>query len=86
MRVLPKYVNDTLDICPTLADEDDRLAAITDFVFNLGPVRLRASTLKRRVNARDWEGAKVELRKWVFGGGRKLPGLVIRREAEAALL
>lgn len=28
----------------------------------------------------------AELRKWVMGGGRKLPGLVLRREAEIALV
>lgn len=31
-------------------------------------------------------GAIAELRKWVNAGGRKLRGLVLRREAEAALL
>ena len=43
----------------------------------------KRKTLRKRVDAQDWQGAARELRKWVFGGGRKLPGLVLRREAEA---
>lgn len=61
-------------------------AAIADFCYNLGTTRYKASTLKRRVDAGDWHGATEELQKWVWGGGKKLPGLVRRREAEAALL
>ena len=73
----------TLRICPVLATEPEgRLAAIVDFTFNLGAGRLQASTLRRRVNQRDWPGAAHELRRWIYGGGRVLPGLVLRREAE----
>jgi lysozyme len=60
------------------------LGAITDFSYNLGLTRLRQSTLRRRLLAGDLEGAIVELRKWTRGGGRVLPGLVIRRELEIA--
>ncbi len=77
----------TLRCCPVLATEPEgRLAAIVDFTFNLGAGRLQTSTLRRRVNQRDWVAAGQELRRWVYGGGRVLPGLVARRDAEAALL
>ena len=79
-----RFAAGTRALCPGLSG--DRLAAIADFAYNLGLGRLKASTLRRRLNEGDMEGAKVELRKWVNGGGRKLPGLVLRREAEAALL
>jgi lysozyme len=68
------------------AEPEGRLAAIVDFTFNLGAWRLQTSTLRRRVNQREWNAAGRELRRWVFGGGKVLPGLVSRREAEAALL
>ena len=71
-------------LCPAL--EGDALAAMADFAYNLGSTRLKASTLRRRINAGDMAGARVELAKWVRGGGRILPGLVARRAAEAALL
>ena len=77
----------TLRYCPVLATEPEtRLAAIVDFTFNLGAGRLQASTLRRRVNQRDWPGAAQELRRWVYGGGRVLPGLTLRRDAEVSLL
>ena len=77
----------TLRYCPVLATEPERrLAAIVDFTFNLGAGRLQASTLRRRINQRDWTGAAQELLRWVYGGGRLLPGLVLRRGAEAVLI
>ncbi len=77
----------TLRYCPVLATEpESRLAAIVDFTFNLGAGRLQASTLRRRINQRNWIAAGQELRRWVYGGGKLLPGLVTRRAAEAAWL
>lgn len=77
----------TLRYCPALATEPKgRLVAIVDFTFNLGAGRLQTSTLRRRVNQRDWVWAGQELRRWVYGGGQVLPGLVTRREAEACWL
>ena len=77
----------TLRYSPVLATEPEgRLAAIVDFTFNLGAGRLQTSTLRRRVNQRDWTAAGAELRRWVYGGGRVLSGLVSRRLAEALLL
>ncbi len=75
-----------LRLSPVLAAHEDRLAAVADFIFNLGAGRYKASTLRRRVDARDWPGAAEQLSRWVWGGGKKLPGLVTRRAAEARLL
>ena len=77
----------TLRYCPVLATEPERrLAAIVDFTFNLGAGRLLTSTLRRRINQRDWVAAATELRRWVYGGGKVLPGLVARRNMEFGLL
>lgn len=77
----------TLRYCPVLVTEPEgRLAAIVDFTFNLGAGRLQTSTLRRRVNQGDWQQAIRELRRWIYGGGRPLPGLIARRNHEAALL
>ena len=77
----------TLRYCPVLATEpESRIAAIVDFTFNLGAGRLQTSTLRRRINQRDWSAAATELRRWVYGGGQVLPGLFARREAEISLL
>ncbi|MFC7459185.1 lysozyme [Hydrogenophaga defluvii] len=77
----------TLRYCPVLVTEPDgRLAAIVDFTFNLGAGRLQTSTLRRRVNQRDWSGTTTELRRWIHGGGKVLPGLLARRNAEVHLI
>lgn len=87
VRDLTTALNATLRYCPLLATEPEgRLAAIVDFTFNLGAGRLQTSTLRRRINQRDWHAAGQELRRWVYGGGKVLPGLVIRRDAEFMLL
>ena len=86
-RDLITALNATLRYCPVLATEpEDRLAAIVDFTFNLGAGRLQTSTLRRRINQRDWVSAAQELRRWVYGGGKVLPGLVTRRIVESNLL
>ena len=47
---------------------------------------LQTSTLKRKINVQDWEGAAEQLMLWTKGGGRELPGLVKRRKAEKELI
>lgn len=59
--------------------------ALTSFCYNVGPGAFRNSTLLRRLNAGDRDGAASELLRWTRGGGRVLRGLVLRREAERAL-
>jgi lysozyme len=79
------YLPAVLRLCPDV-DTPERLAALIDFAFNLGTGRLRDSTLRRKVNADDWGGARKQIMRWTMGGGRVLQGLVRRREAERALM
>jgi len=84
---LRRFLSQTLALSPVLATaEPNRVGAILDFVYNLGPGRYRSSTLRRRVNEGRWEDVPTELRRWVYGGGKVLPGLKRRREAEASLI
>lgn len=80
------YLPGVLRHCPILATDERKLNAIVDFAYNLGVGRLQTSTLKRKINEQDWEGAQEQLMLWVRGGGKVLPGLVRRRTAESALL
>lgn len=59
--------------------------ALVDFAYNAGVQNLRTSTLLKLVNAGDFKGAAKEFGKWTRGGGKMLPGLVKRREAERKL-
>ena len=70
-----------------LATEPEaRLAAIVDFTSNLGAGRLQTSTLRRRINQRDWPTPARALSRWIYGGGKVLPGLGVRRKVVAALM
>lgn len=82
--------NRALELSPNLRDEPSgRLAAITDFIFNLGAGNYATSTLRKRVAAGNWPAAAYELGRWVYATdiktGRKVKyaGLV-RRRAKAA--
>lgn len=59
--------------------------ALVSFVFNLGVGNFRTSTLLKKLNAGDDNGAAQEFGRWIHAGGKALPGLVRRREAERAL-
>ncbi len=78
--------NKCIKLSPLLAGRPEALGAITDFAYNLGVARYRASTLRKRINEEDWGAAKTELGRWVRGGGKILRGLVLRRKAEAECL
>lgn len=76
----------SLRMSPALANEPRRHAAIISFTFNCGLGNYRISTLKRRIDARDWAEAKKEILRWNKAAGRVLRGLTIRRSAESLLL
>lgn len=80
------YGAGVLKASPNLIKHQRVLAAAIDFAYNLGVSRYRASTLRKRLEAEDWNGARVQLMRWTKAGGRELPGLVRRRKAEASLL
>ena len=80
------YLPGVLRNCPILATDERKCNSIVDFAYNCGVGRLQTSTLKRKINASDWDGAKEQLMLWTKGGGRVLPGLLKRRISECALL
>ena len=84
-KVLTDYLPAVLELCPGL-DTMPRTAAVASWTYNLGTEALRASTMRKRINAQAWEQAQAEMKKWTRAGGRVVAGLVKRREAEAALL
>jgi lysozyme len=73
----------------TVPLSDNQHGALTSFAFNLGLGNLKASTLLKMVNARDFAGAALQFARWdkatVRGVKVVLPGLTKRRAAEAKL-
>lgn len=62
---------------------DDQFAALVSFDFNTGG--LHKSTLLKLLNKGDYCGASKQFEKWVYAGGKKLKGLVRRRQSERNL-
>jgi lysozyme len=58
--------------------------SLTSFIFNLGTGAFQRSTLRSRINRNDPD-AHEEFHKWIYAGGKKLKGLILRRSAEAQL-
>lgn len=59
--------------------------ALVCFTFNLGSGTLQRSTLRRVINRGDENTVASQWMRFVWAGGRRLSGLVRRREAELAL-
>ncbi len=63
----------------------NQFSALVSFAYNLGVEALAGSTLLKKLNAGDYQGAADEFPRWVKAGGQTLPGLVSRRNSERAL-
>lgn len=59
--------------------------ALVSFSYNVGLGALQKSSVLRKLNAGDRDGAAAAFALWNKGGGRVLRGLVARRSREAAL-
>lgn len=75
-----------VDSFTTDAVTQHQFDALVSFAYNLGSNALKNSTLIKKVNANPNDPTiKREFMKWVNAGGKRLAGLVRRREAEATL-
>lgn len=63
----------------------NQFSALVSFTFNVGRGALLRSTLLRKLNVENYDGAAAEFNRWTRAKGRVLPGLVRRRAAERAL-
>lgn len=59
--------------------------ALTSWTYNLGARRLAESTLLIMLNKEQYSAAAGQFKLWVHAGGKVLPGLVARRDAEALM-
>jgi lysozyme len=74
-----------LRLVPGVVGRQGSFDALVSISFNFGLGNLQRSTIRMRANRGDWDGAAEAFRVWTKGGGKVLPGLVKRREAEIAL-
>ena len=72
----------SLGLAPTSSSQ---FSAMTSLAYNIGLDNFASSTLLKKHKAADYAGAAAEFLNWVNASGKKLPELVRRRAAEAAL-
>lgn len=70
---------------PTVLGRQGSFDALVSFAFNAGLGNLQRSQIRIKANRGEWEAAANGFRNFITGGGKVLPGLVKRREAEIAL-
>lgn len=63
----------------------NQYSALVSFTFNIGIGNFSKSTLLKKLKQYDYNGASLELTRWVYANGKKLRGLIRRRESEKAL-
>lgn len=56
--------------------------SFVSLAYNIGPAAFCSSTLVKKLNAEDYEGACLEIKRWDKFKGRPLRGLTIRRQSE----
>ena len=59
--------------------------ALVSWTYNLGPTKLKSSTMLRVLNEGNYEEVPTQMKRWDKAGGQVLAGLTKRREAEAAM-
>jgi len=75
------YINDMVEVDL----EQNQFDAMVSWVFNLGPANLKASTLLKVLNSKDYDGVPMQIKRWNKAAGQVKQGLIRRREAEALL-
>ena len=80
---LSRFEKAVAEKCPKATD--NQFSAMVSLAFNIGIAGFNRSTVAKRHNAENYEGAARAFLMWNKAGGRVLAGLVRRREAEAEL-
>jgi lysozyme len=80
------YAPAVLKCVPAIASRRHAFAASIDFAYNAGASAFCRSPMARKFNAGDWVGGcRAFAGYYVTAAGKRLAGLVRRREAERAL-
>lgn len=74
-----------VDRLVTTTINQNQFDALVGFTYNLGVTALEGSTLLKKLNAGDVDGAADEFLRWNKAGGKVLSGLTRRRAAEREL-
>jgi len=69
-----------------VAVNQNQFDALVSFVFNIGGPKFAKSTLLKLINKNPNDPLiQKQFTRWVYGGGKALPGLMKRREGEVKM-
>lgn len=74
-----------VDRALTVPVSANEFAAMVSLAFNIGAGAFKKSTLLRLLNDGHFEAAAEQFLRWNRAGGREMPGLTRRRQAERQL-
>lgn len=74
--------NEGVDRCVHVPLSDKTRVALVSFAYNVGLSKFCGSALVAKLNMGERGRACDQLLRWTYAGGRQLPGLVKRRQAE----
>lgn len=80
-----KWVDACLDKYVKITVNQNQFDALASFVYNIGESQFRSSTLLEKLNTGDFSAAATNFDRWVYDNGKKIKGLINRREKEKAL-
>ncbi len=82
---LAVYASAVLTRNPELSGHDPQVIAATSLAYNAGAAAYSKSTVARLFGEGRWASACNGFRSWVYAGGKRVQGLVNRREAEVKI-
>lgn len=87
-----RWLKEDIELCEIIISgavraslNQNQFDALVSLVFNIGGGNFGKSTLLKKLKAGDSAGAAAEFGRWIYAGGKVLPGLVKRRAEERKL-
>lgn len=80
-----KKFSDQVRQLVTVTVNDNQFSALVSLAYNIGTGAFGRSTLLRRLNSEDYDGAAAQFAVWRMAGGKVSKGLVRRRALERQL-
>ena len=75
----------TVNISVKVPLNQNQFDALVSLAYNIGSNAFKSSTLVKKLNTGDYQGAADQFNVWVNAGGKRMQGLVNRRDREKLL-
>lgn len=83
--IVNKTFSDNINKVVKVPLNQNQFDALVSFAYNIGNGNFNWSTLLKKLNKLDYEGASLEFGRWNQASGKILQGLVLRRQKEKEL-